>query len=147
MFSLTVSVQMWSILCDITSDHLVLEQGLRVSPLKGISGNAQVAGCPDVAWWLKSHLAAEALWALLHINETGAVTLQQKTLTVADLGVRDVYTPLPLSPLAFIFMYFSTKIRSKPSNRLAPPSGVVSPLKEILDPPLVKEQAIKGIRE
>ena len=41
---------------------------LRVSPLKEDCSNAQMAGCPDVALWL---LAAEALWALMYINEIG----------------------------------------------------------------------------
>ena len=42
-----------------------------LSLLEGDPGNARMAGCPDVAWWLMSHLAAEALWAVVHINEIG----------------------------------------------------------------------------
>ena len=38
------------------------------SLLKGDRGNARMAG-----WWLLSHLAAEVLWALMHINEIGYV--------------------------------------------------------------------------
>ena len=30
-----------------------------------------MAHCLDVAWWLVSHLMAEALWELIHINEIG----------------------------------------------------------------------------
>ena len=30
-----------------------------------------------MTWWLKSHLTAEALWVLLHINEMDNVTLRQ----------------------------------------------------------------------
>ena len=40
-----------------------------MSLLKGILGNAQITGCLDVAWWLKSHPVAEALWVLMYINE------------------------------------------------------------------------------
>ena len=36
-----------------------------------------MAGWPDVAWWLKSHLATEVLWLLMHINESGIVIPQQ----------------------------------------------------------------------
>ena len=40
--------------------------------------NTWMAGCPDQAWCSQRHLATEALWALMHINEIGYVIPRQK---------------------------------------------------------------------
>ena len=59
-----------------------------VSLLKGDHGNAQMAGCPDVSWWLTEPSTAEALWVLMHINEMGAITLRQEVEKIILREVR-----------------------------------------------------------
>ena len=59
---------------------------LRASLLKGDRGNAWMAGCPDVAWWLMNHLVTEALWALMHIDGIGCYHIPTLTHGVSDKG-------------------------------------------------------------
>ena len=59
---------------------MIVKSTLRVSLLKGDHGNVRMADCLDVAWWLgglDSHLVAEALRALMLINEMGTITPRQ----------------------------------------------------------------------
>ena len=63
----------WRSLGDCTNDLVAgswsSEEQFRASPLKRDCGNAGMAGCLDQAWCSNWHLVAEALWALMHINE------------------------------------------------------------------------------
>ena len=53
----------------------------------------RMAGCPDQAWCSLRHLAAEALWALMHINEIEYCQTRQSLLpATTKLGQGNIFT-------------------------------------------------------
>ena len=71
---------------------------LRSSLLEGDCCNAWMAGCPDHTWWLMSHLAAEALWVLMHINEIGCCYISTVTFMNKAHALRATHR-VPLTEL------------------------------------------------
>ena len=52
-----------------------------------------MAGFPDVAWWSMCYLEAEALWALMHINEIEYCQTRQSLLpATTKLGQGNIFT-------------------------------------------------------
>ena len=60
---------------------MIVKNTLRASLLMGIPGNARMASGLDVFGDFKSHLLAEALLMLMHINETSAAVSRQQLST------------------------------------------------------------------